>query len=123
MTAEERVESLHARMDSMRKARERRKTGLIGAAGAVLTACLAWLIFAGGTAHGGGSADLYSGATMLFENAGGYVLAAIIAFMAGVVITAAAIRKKKNETKRFDEKTVSAEHSEEEDHERENTDG
>ena len=116
MTAEERVESLHARMDAMRRARERRKTGLIGAAGAVLAACLVWLIFDGGAAHRGGSADLYSGATMLFENAGGYVLAAIIAFMAGVVITAAVIRKRKNEAKQFSEKIVSEGHGEEENH-------
>ena len=59
---------------------------------------------------------------MLFENAGGYVLAAIIAFMAGVLITAAIIRKRKNTANQFDKKTVSAGHSEEEDHERENTD-
>ena len=95
MTTKERVESLHARMDALRRVRERRKTGLTGAACAVLLLCLVWLIFDGGTAHRGGSAGLYSGATMLFENAGGYVLAAIIAFMAGVLITAALLKKKK----------------------------
>ena len=31
---------------------------------------------------------------MLFKNAGGYILAAIIAFMAGVLITALLIKKK-----------------------------
>jgi heme O synthase-like polyprenyltransferase len=37
--------------------------------------------------HVGGTAGVYSGSMMLFENAGGYVLLAIGAFMAGVIIT------------------------------------
>lgn len=36
----------------------------------------------------------YSGATMLFENAGGYMLLAVAAFMTGVVVTAALIKKR-----------------------------
>ena len=94
MTTKERVDSLHARMDALRRVRERRKTGLTDAACAVLALCLVWLIFDGGAAHSGGVAGTYSGAMMLFENAGGYILAAIIAFMAGVLITALLIKKK-----------------------------
>ncbi|MBR0087058.1 MAG: hypothetical protein IJL98_04885 [Lachnospiraceae bacterium] len=93
MTTEERVKSLHARMDALKRRREKRKTGLTGAACAVLTLCLVWLIFDGGAAHAGGPAGLYSGATMLLENAGGYVLAAVAAFTAGVVITVLLIKK------------------------------
>lgn len=93
MTTEERVKSLHARMDALKRRREKRKTGLTGEACVVLTLCLVWLIFDGGTAHKGGPAGLYSGATMLFENAGGYVLAAVAAFAAGVVVTVLLIKK------------------------------
>ncbi len=56
--------------------------------------CCARPIFDGRAAHSGGVTDTYSGAMMLFKNAGGYILAAIIAFMAGVLITALLIKKK-----------------------------
>lgn len=50
----------------------------------------------------------YSGTTMLFENAGGCVLAAVIAFMARVVVTAAIIKKRnrtENEEKQEEKKS------------------
>ncbi len=116
MTTKERVESLHARIDALRRMRERRKTGLTGAACAVLALCLVWLIFVGGTAHAGGSAGLYSGATILFENAGGYVLAAIIAFMTGVVITAVILKKKNKEKEQINSEKTHLNHDKEENH-------
>ena len=94
MTADERVESLHTRMEAMKRVRERRKTGLIGAASAALALCLIFLVFSAGGSHIGGSAGMYSGSMMLFEGAGGYVLIALVAFMAGVLITALLIKKK-----------------------------
>ena len=98
MTNEERVQSLHMRMDALRRVRERRKTGAIGAASVVLTLCLMLLVFSGGGTHLSGTAGLYSGATMLFEDAGAYVLIALIAFMAGVIVTVVLIRNRKKET-------------------------
>ena len=93
MTNEERIRSLHARTAALRRARERRKTGAAGVSCAVLAICLLFMIFSGGGGmHAGGAAGLFSGATMLFEGAGPYVLIAIIAFMAGTVITALCIR-------------------------------
>ena len=97
MTTEERVLALHARMDALRRVRERRKTGAIGAASLVLTICLILLVFSGGGLHPGGAVGLYSGATMLFEGAGAYVLIAIIAFMAGVIVTVVLIRNREKE--------------------------
>ena len=111
MTPQERVESLHTRMKTMRRVRERRKTGIIGTAGVLLSVCLVLLVFGGEEAHLGGAAGLYSGATMLFENAGGYVIAAIVAFMAGVVLTVFLIRKKNaketNEKKERNDRSLS----------------
>lgn len=86
-TDEERVASLHARMAARRRMREKQKTGALGAACAVLTLCLFLVICSGGMLHSGGTAGMYSGALMLFENAGAYILLAVIAFMAGVVVT------------------------------------
>ena len=87
MTPERRVTALHERMETRRRVRERRKTGALGAAGAVLSLCLILLIYDGSGAHLGGAVGMYSGATMLFGNAGVYVLVALAAFMAGVVVT------------------------------------
>ncbi len=90
---EERTEALHTRVAALRRSRERRKTGAVGAVSAVLTVCLLFMVFGGGT-HSGGAAGVYSGATMLFEGAGPYVLIALAAFMAGVIVTAALIRSR-----------------------------
>ena len=90
MTANDRVTALHARMAALREKRERRKTGALGAGCAGLAACLAALIF--NERRMGGTAGSYAGAAMLFENAGGYVLAAVAAFMTGVVITVLCVR-------------------------------
>ena len=94
MTTQERVESLHARMDALRRTRERRKTGLLAATSVALTLCLVFLIFGAGGQHLGGSAGMYSGSTMLFDGAGLYVLIAIIAFMIGVIVTVVIMRKR-----------------------------
>ena len=95
-TNKERIQALHARVAAMQRQRERRKTGAIGAASVVLTVCLLFMVFSGGM-HPGGAAGLYSGATMLFEGAGPYVLIAVVAFMAGVIVTVALIRSRKKE--------------------------
>ena len=96
MTNEERIQTLHARMAGLQQARERRKTGAIGVSCIGLAFCLLLMVFDGGM-HAGGAVSLYSGATMLFEGAGPYVLIAIVAFMAGVIVTAALIRNRKKE--------------------------
>lgn len=87
MTAEERVASLHARMEARQRERERRKKSVLGAACAALTVCLLVLVFGGTASRRGGAAGMYSGAIMLFENAGTYVLSALIAFVVGSLAT------------------------------------
>ena len=114
MTTEERVRSLHAKMDALRLTRERRKTGFVGAVGVLLAICLILLIFIVGGIHPGGTANLYSGATMLFADVGGYVLVAIIAFTAAVIITVLCIRlKERNDRAASEEKKCSDNHYEE----------
>jgi len=103
MTPEERVGSLHTRMNELKRVRERRKTAILGALSLVLAVCLCIAVF-GGAAHSGGAAGEYSGATILFENAGGYVLAAVLAFMAGAGITALIIRKRMKKSQEEQEK-------------------
>ena len=102
MTSEERVEALHTRMKEIKRVREQRKTAVIGALSLVLAVCLCIAVF-GGAAHSGGAAGEYSGATILFENVGGYVLAAVLAFMAGAGITVLIIRKRNQRSKEAQE--------------------
>ena len=87
MTTQERIESLHKRMDAMKAVRERRKTSALGAAGVMLTLCLILLVFGKGGMRFNGAGGTYGGTSMLLEGAGGYVLVAVVAFFAGVVIT------------------------------------
>ena len=93
MTADERLTALHKKMEALHRQRERRKTAALGSGCAGLFTVLAVLIF-GGDPGRGGTAGLYSGATMLFEGAGAYVLVAVLAFTLGVMITVTLIRRK-----------------------------
>ena len=93
-THEERVSSLHLRMAARRRKRARRMTGAMGFAAAALAGCLLLIIGEGSFAHAGGTAGMYTGAMMLFEHAGAYVLVALLAFMGGAVTAALLIRRK-----------------------------
>lgn len=94
MTSEERVAALRSRVRALENRRARRETAALSAGCGALGLCLILLIY-GGSAARGGPAGEYAGAAMLFENAGGYVLLAVAAFMAGVIITASCIRFRK----------------------------
>jgi hypothetical protein len=107
-TNEERIKALHARVAALQRQRERRKTRAIGAASIVLSVCLLFMVFNSGI-HPGGAAGLYSGATMLFEGAGPYVLIAVVAFMAGVIVTVAIIKNRKKENSQISENRENAE--------------
>ncbi len=98
MSSEERIASLHLKMKALCIERDRRAVSRLGAACVALGLCLSVMVF-GGAAHGGGAIALYSGTTMLFENAGAYVLVAVAAFMAGVVMTVLLLRIGKKERK------------------------
>ena len=117
MNVEEKVSSLHKRMENMRCLREKRKTGVIGAFTIGLAACLMILIFGEGAAHLGGTAGIYSGATMLFEGVGGYVLVAVISFAAAVIITVACVRWQRKQNDKANSSIDKNIQSEEKDHE------
>ena len=94
LTSEERIESLHARMNALREKNERQKAAALGTACGLLAVCLVMLICSEGSGSSGGTAGLYSGATMLLENAGGYVAIAVAAFMVGAVTTAVLLKRR-----------------------------
>ena len=111
---QERLSSLHERMERLLKKRERRRTAAIGAAGVILGVCLFILIFKEGASGYGYTPGSYSGSMLLFENAGGYVLVALLSFLAAVVVTILCIRWKKKNDRTNQEKD---EHKEGENHE------
>lgn len=58
--------------------------------------CLLGLTPAFDTGHGL-TGDVSAGASLLSDGAGGYVLTAVLAFMAGVILTAVLLRRKKKD--------------------------
>jgi hypothetical protein len=94
-TASERITAMHERAQRMRRDREKAALARFGTANGALFLGLCALIFGTGQGHGGVSPGAFTGAAMLFENAGGYVLVALIAFTAGTAITAGILRYRK----------------------------
>ena len=83
---EERLARLHARAREIEKTRNRRFMYLYGALSAVIFCALVGLVTgAGGVLSFDGIT--YSGASMLSDSVGGYVLTAVVAFAVGVVVT------------------------------------
>ena len=98
-TAEERLELLHKRAEEL----DRRKAGrTLSALGGLSTGLFALLLAVtlqlSGAAHSTLSGQ-FSGASLLADSVGGYVLSAVAAFVAGVAVTVFLIRRRmKRET-------------------------
>ncbi len=101
-TAQERVCALHLRAQELQRRREKSVLTELGTACAMLFVCTAWLIFGMGSAHMGVLPGQYTGATMIFESAGGYVLVAVIAFTAGASIAAVLLRRRAKQNENND---------------------
>lgn len=83
-TQEQFLCGVHERAAALRRARERRRTAAWSALCVVLTVLLSLETV---TPHAPG-AGMLTGASLLAAETGGYVLTAVVAFMAGVAITA-----------------------------------
>lgn len=94
-TNEERIGRLHDRAAELEKARARfsvRRAGVMSfTLMTLLATALGW--FSGMTILP--YSDQYSGSSLLGESAGGYVLTAVIAFTAAVVITVILMRRRR----------------------------
>jgi len=111
MTAEERVQSLHSRMKARQHRKEYHKTVLVGI-GCVCSAAALILLLINNGARTSPVTGMYSASSMLSENAGGYVLTAVIAFMAGVVITVILKRVQESKEKNLEDKRSSDDQNE-----------
>lgn len=96
MTNEERILSLHQKMNKRRVMKERRVNRALGAGSLALFGIVIAVISREQVLYGGTSAGTYTGSTFVFQNAGSYVLLALAAFMLGVVITVLCIRMRKH---------------------------
>ena len=85
-TQQEQLEEIMARGKELRGKRERRITGILTATSTAFIALL--VVCMGVTGHAGhtGAATAY-GSFLLTEEAGGYVLVAVLAFALGVIVT------------------------------------
>lgn len=97
LTAEERVMVLHKRMEERRRKREQLKTGVMGMISGGIAVCLLILVFGKITAHCGGTAGTYSGATMLFDDVGGYALVGVVSFAVAVIVTSVCMRRQQKQ--------------------------
>ncbi len=94
-TNEEMVSEILKRSDKVRDERRKRNNLYLGTASAVLLAALIAVIGFMPTGMSGGYAEntMY-GAFLLGREAGGYVLAAVIAFVLGVTVTLLAVKRR-----------------------------
>ncbi len=94
-TNEERIALVHRRAEALQKRRDRARVALSGVFSAVLfvslTAAMINLIGLSPI----DSVDRFTGASLLSESAGGYVLVAVVSFFAAVIITTFAIKRQK----------------------------
>ena len=91
-TAEQRAAAVHKRTEELRRRREKDMLFLTGVCSCILLAVLIPVI-AGLTGPSAESfSDVFTGASLLDPGVGGYVMAAVLAFMAGVIVTIAIIR-------------------------------
>ena len=107
MTKEERVASLHNRIAEKKRKRQKMITCCMGAVNMVLFVLMLVIIKQEGLVLSGFAGD-YTGA-MLFDNVGGYVLLAVVAFMLGVGVTVMCIylsKKNKSEKKETEDPSV-----------------
>ena len=94
-TKEERIHQLHKRACEIRKKEEKiRITGLGGLSTVLLVLLVTCVIRMSEAFHSTMGVSL-QGASLLRDSAGGYVMAAVIAFFAGVIITAVILKYRK----------------------------
>lgn len=94
-TAEERIRLLHQRADGLKRRRDRRIIKGLGTLSVCLCVCLtACIVRLTGMTHVAESGG-FTGASLLSDSAGGYVLVAVLSFAAAVIITVLCLRNRK----------------------------
>ena len=99
-TQEERIAMLHKRAGELERQQDRSRAVCWGSISSCLSVLLiSCVVMAERVLHDSAGTQM-SGASLLDESAGGYVLAAVIAFFTGVIITAVIFRYRRKEQTR-----------------------
>ena len=91
-TQEERMSMLHKRAGEIERQKNREMAACWGGISACLSVLLVSCVVMAENAMHDAAGTQMSGSSLLGESAGGYVLAAVIAFFVGVIITALIFR-------------------------------
>ena len=95
-TTDEMIHAVHERVTVIRRRQENRRIAIAGSGCTMLFFLLSFLVISrGGVQHQIQSSE-YSGASLLADDVGGYVLVALAAFMAGAAIVAVLRTKRRN---------------------------
>ena len=97
-STEERLTRMHERAAAIKRQEDRSRLQILGSLSAGLMICLVIAVQQLQSMHHGILSGQSTGSSLLDDSAGGYVLAAVIAFIAGVAITAV-IYKYRNKVK------------------------
>lgn len=92
---QERLLMMHSRADGIRRQRAQTGMRVMGALSGALMVCLIVVMHQVTNVHQALVTGEGTGSSLLSESAGGYVLIAVIAFFLGAIITALAIRYRK----------------------------
>ena len=91
-SAEERIVRMHERAAAIKRQEDKSRLRMLGCLSAALLVCLGVAMQQLQSMHHGVLSGQNTGSSLLDDSAGGYVLAAVIAFIAGVAITAVIFR-------------------------------
>ncbi len=101
-TSEERIALLYERARALRRREDEKRLILTGGASGTLLAVLLAVMLHLDLRSGGMAGNQFTGASLLGESAGGYVLVAVIAFVVAVVITVLCLRSRVRQAERRD---------------------
>lgn len=109
---DERMALVAARAMALDRQRERREAaGLSALSGGLLTALLVTIGQLSGACHDPLAGEL-TGASLLAESAGGYVLVAVLSFAAAVIVTTLCFRYRRKHDERWNEEQTNFEDTE-----------
>lgn len=91
-TAEERIRKLHKRANELERQKSKHQMMGLGGVSAILAAALLAVMIRMDALTNSIDNGQFTGSSLLGESAGGYVLAAVIAFFIGVILTAVIFR-------------------------------
>ena len=103
-TAEEQLRRMHMRAAEIKREEDRSRLRALGSLSGVLLVCLVVALQQLQCLQHVILTGQSTGSSLLDESAGGYVLAAVIAFALGVTVTLLCIRRRLSTTHKFDER-------------------